>query len=498
MFRLNPLFSEGCVLPAGRAVRLFGSAGDGRVRGTLLRCGEVLAEAECEAAQGRFELCFPPQEAGTGFSLRVTDGREVLCVEDVAVGEVYLAGGQSNMELALCNADGGPEVVSGVDDPLLRYFNVPKFARDTAEAHAAWDSARWQRFTAGQGGDISAVACFFALRLRAWRNVPVGIIDCWWGGTSICCWLDEPSLLETAEGARCLQLYREQAGDKDMEAYLREEQRFLAEMDAWNEKVAQLKRERPGAPWSEISPLAGVCPWNPPMGPGSPYRPCGLAERMLKPLAPVALTGILYYQGEEDTGRTRRYDLLMHSLIRMWRRLFRDEELPFLFVQLPMWIDAGAQDSFLWPALRQAQWKVWRETRNTGLAVLIDQGEYDNIHPTDKKPVGDRLFEQAKLVVYGQPGEESPRPVGWHTAGDGLLVQLSAPVHEREGEAELFELRGADGRWRRAACRIRGSELRLSAPGLALPVAARYAWTDWAKVRVFGENGLPLAPFVLE
>ena len=497
--RLKPcaLFTDGCVLPRGQEIRVFGEAG-APVKGRLLAAGgALLAEAEADAAAGRFVLHFPPLAAQTGCTLLLTDGETEFAAADVAVGEVYLAGGQSNMELALCNADEGPETARTVDDPLMRYFNVPKHARPGEDADRDFDTARWQRFTAGQGMDMSAVACFFALKLRAHLDVPVGIIDCWWGGTSITCWLDEEALLATAEGQRYAREYAEASRGVDMETYLRREKVFMDAMDAWNRRVAEVKRDRPDIPWEELIAIAGDCPWDPPFGPGSPYRPAGLAETMLRRIVPASLTGILYYQGEEDAGKTAHYETLMTALIHRWRELFRNPELPFLFVQLPMWIARGAEDSKLWPRLRHAQELAWRETRGTGLAILIDEGEFDNIHPTNKRVVGERLFEQARSVVYGEAGAESPRALRKESRGGVLTVALSAPVTAR-GEADLFEVAGADGGWQPAACRVEGCTLRLSSPAVPRPVSARYAWCDWARVHLFGENGLPLAPFVLE
>ncbi len=493
------LFTDGCVLPQGREIRIFGTAdSSAALRGELKNAaGCVISSGGCTAKDGSFLLRLPPAPAQQGCTLTLCGGGEEITTRDVAIGEVYLAGGQSNMELALCNADGGPELVEGCDDPLLRWYNVPKLAREGEEMEKAVAETRWQRFTKGCGGDISAVACFFALKLREERQVPVGIIDCWWGGTSITCWLEEEELCAMASGRAYFEDYQSRAAGKAMETYLKEERRFFHDMDEWNRKSEEYRRIHPGCSFLQITEAVGVCPWNPPIGPGSPYRPCGLAQVMLRRVTPASLTGILYYQGEEDSGRHQVYTEWMTALIAAWRKRFMDAELPFLFVQLPMWIDDGAEDSFNWPAQRMAQDAAWKQNRSTGMAVIIDEGEYGNIHPTNKKPVGERLWEQAKIVVYHEPGQESPRAVQAWTEGGARVVRLTAAVTARGGLPLLMEVQGEDGAWHEAACDAEGCLLRLSAEEAPHPVAARYAWHDWAEVPFFGENGLPLAPFVM-
>ena len=178
--------------------------------------------------------------------------------------------------------------------------------------------------------------------------------------------------------------------------------------------------------------------------------------------------------------------------------LFRDDCLPFLFVQLPMWLNWYAEDLRSWAKLRLAQAKARDEAENAGMICLLDQGEYGNIHPTAKRPVGERLAELAGAMIYGG-GEISPRALGKEAEGDTVTVRLSAPVRTPDGKApELLEIAGEDRQFVPAKAEIRGNTLRLSAEGVSRPVYARYAWTDWSdKVNVFGENGLPLEPFAI-
>ena len=495
------LFTDGVILSRRKEIRIFGEASRGAEVRVRLHdpAGYLLAEGTGREKDGRFIVCLAPQEARTGCTLTLESGDEIRTVRDVAVGEVYLAGGQSNMELTLSGADEGPALIRQHHDPLLRFFNVPKKARCDRDQKQAVRECRWQAVEPEQGGENSAVAYFFARRLReAEPDLPVGIIGCYWGGTSITCWLEEETLRTLAEGTRYLERYAALCGRKSMRTYLKEEKLFNDTMDDWNGKVERYRQEHPGASWKEIQDVCGICPWNPPVGPGSPYRPGGLAESMLACVVPVTLTGILYYQGEEDADKTDRYDELMILLIRRWRQLFRDPALPFLFVQLPMWLDDGAQDSFLWPKLRLAQAAARDAVRNTGMVCLLDQGEFDNIHPGNKRVVGERLFGLAMKEIWHRGGEASPRILGRRTEEGMLTLEADLPLTTSDGrEPALLEVAEEGGSFVPARAMIEGNLLHLTAPGVRFPLHARYAWTDYGTVNLFGPGDLPLEPFAL-
>ncbi len=499
MLKPASLFTDGAVLCRGKEIRVFGETDSASVRVTLTGPdGVLLAESCCESSGGRFLAVLPPQPAQTGCRLVISAGTEQVSAENTAIGEVFLAGGQSNMEMELRNAAEGPEIIREYDDPLLRFYNVPKIAVAGPRHRLANEQARWHAVSPGQGGENSAVAYFFGAKLRErLPGIPVGIIGCYWGGTSITCWMEEETLRSVSEGVRYLDAYAERAAGKSMETWLEEEQAFQETFGAWNQAVEQYKQQHPGASWAETETACGVAPWNPPAGPGSPYRPAGLAVTMVREVLPAALTGILFYQGEEDAAQTDRYDELLALLIRSWRESFRDPSLPFLFVQLPMWIAGGTPDTFRWAMLRKAQAAVRDTVPGTGMVCLLDQGEYGNIHPLVKRPVGERLAELAGAMLYGG-GETSPRAESLRAQGDTLIISLSAPVTARGGKPELLEIAGENGTFVPAEAEVRGSSLVLRSGRVPRPVRARYAWTDYSgRANLFGMNGLPLEPFDL-
>ncbi len=502
MLKVSPLFTDGAVLCRRKEIRIFGGAEDGQIIHGELRDekGALLASGDAEAAEGRFLLFLPSQEARRGCSLVLSCGEEVFTARDICIGEVYLAGGQSNMELELQNADEGQELLKVHENSSVRYFNIPKRAYLCPEAEETFETSRWHAVRPGEGADLSAVAYFFAMKLQRRLGVPVGIVDCYWGGTSVTAWMTEDQLTRTAEGRRCLEKYRQEAGNKTLEEYLEEERAWHEVLHAWEGKVAEYKEIHPKATGAEVNREVGPCPWNPPMGPGTPYRPAALWDTMMKRVIPLGLNGMLWYQGESDAGLTDRYEELLLSMVEEWRRAFMDDRIPFLNVQLPMWIASDAPgDTFTWPPVRLSQARVRDLLSGSGMICLLDQGEWDNLHPTNKRVVGERLCELAQKLIYGLEGEVSPRATGRYTEGDALIVCCDGKLQVSDGkDPALLEAAGADGVFRPARAEILGSRIRLRAEGVAHPAAARYAWTDYGKVNLFGENGLPLEPFLLK
>ena len=499
MLKPSSLFGNGAILCRNKEIRLFGEAGDGvTIRARLENAeGTLLAEGNAKAENGRFLVTLPPQTVAIGCRLTFSDGNETRVSEDILIGDVYLAGGQSNMEMTLPGADEGLERMKSHEDPLLRYYNVPQKAFVGPEQREAAENAAWTAIRPGTGGDMSAVAYFFGQKAREETDVPVGIIDCYWGGTSITCWLDRETLESLEEGRRFLREYETVCGNKDLETFLKEESAWREVLDGWNREVAAFRIDHLDTPWEQVEENCGKCPWNPPAGPGSPYRPAGLADSMVKTVCPMALTAILFYQGETDAGATDQYGLLLETLVRTWRSWFRDEKVPFLNVQLPMWLEEGKTDSFTWPVIRKAQSEARKTIPAYDMICLLDQGEFNNLHPTRKRVVGERLWEAAKETVFGREARRSPRAGKVLFGVDSVEILTDQPVCFRETEA-LTEIAGENGKYVTAKAETDGNRIRLTAEGIGQATKARYAWTDFATAAFFGENGEPLEPFDFE
>ena len=491
-FRLAPVFSDHMVLCRNKNIRIFGEADNGRQVTVSIHD----SSASCTAVKGKFNAVLPPMPHGGPYTMTVSDGETVLTFSDILIGDVYLAGGQSNMEMPLKDTLDGERYAAEADHPQIRYciYPVQPYLDEKA---LEWErNTRWRVVRPGTCGDISAVAFHFAVKLHTQLDIPIGIIGCYLGGTSITSWLDEDALCATAGGKAYLEAFLERIQDQTDAQY---KKAFNAQQRAhavWHRKADAIKASNPSASWDDFIAALGPCPWPPPEGRKSAYRPCGLVNTMLKRIAPYALTGFLYYQGESDYRHPHLYRAMMMSLIASWRDIFKAPSLPFLFVQLPMFAQRDELVENCWAILRQAQEQVYEDMRNTGLAVMIDGGDEEDIHPKDKITVGDRLCRQAMEVIYHQPAENSPITIAARPDGNAMIVTVSAPLR-KQMTPRLFELAGEDMVFYQAEAHINGKEIRITSKKVSDPCSVRYAWVNYGTVNVFGENGLPLAPFYL-
>jgi sialate O-acetylesterase len=230
--------------------------------------------------------------------------------------------------------------------------------------------------------------------------------------------------------------------------------------------------------------------------------PSLLHNRMIHPIVRYPVKGVIWYQGESnanDDGQAAEYRSVFQGLIRDWRRAWGDEDLPFLWVQLPNFgaADADPPGGGSWSVIRESQ-SAALALPNTGQAVAIDVGDPADIHPRDKEPVGHRLALVARRLVYGERVADSGPTYRSHTVRDGrVIVELD---HARgltaRGELGAFAVAGADGRWAWAQARIEGNRVVAWSPEVPQPVAVRYAWSNNpVNATLYNGAGLPAAPF---
>jgi len=570
-FQLSYLFTDHMILQRDKKIAVFGSGKTGsKITVSLLdSSGAVVTSsayipmtATGVIMDSKFLLYLPPLSAGGPYTLRATDGVETLEYHDVMLGDLWLAGGQSNMEFNLQSSDeykdmlkevrafcetrdatGGATMSSVVSEKkgaevelpgnipyhLIRHYFVPHISYVDDNTESARRASVWNLCTPETIPYWSAVAFFFARRLVPELNVPIGIINCNWGGTSASSWLDNQTLMSVLDTAHYYERYEKATQGLTMEEYLAALESYKKEIRAWDEKKNACYAKDPDIDWNQVLELCGPCPWPGPMGPHSEFRPCGLYETMIQSCVPYTLKGFLWYQGESDEGYADSYPKLMRGVIEAWRREFQDEDLPFLFVQLPMFKNKNDPDYTSWADLREAQMKVFRSVKNTGMAVALDLGKFNDIHPSHKLECGERLALQALYHVYGKitKPEEAFGPMFRYAVpdGDGLklyfdyapegfvidykavnytpeykTIERPTPAMECPPQYILgFEVQHRDGNWQPAIatpfCENGVYGIRLTAIFVPQPAHARYAWANWAPVTVFGTNGLPLAPF---
>lgn len=521
--QLNPLFCDHMVLQRGAAVPVWGTASPGQKVTVVFASQKVDAVSD---AQGRWKAQLAPMPAnGVGADLVVT-GPNAVAVKDVVVGDVWLAGGQSNMDSPL-RSGASAEAIPQSADPLIRFFNVKKEVAVEPQAQA---SGKWELSSPETSPNVSAVAWFFAREIRHAQGVPVGVISAAWGGTPIKTWMGletfrrEPTLdAPLAEWNAAFAKHQAAKNDPQLMARYYEEMGkwakevetpYKAAIKAYNTNIAEAKVAGTAAP--EKPRLARPEPEMPdPLAHPAPSKRPGVPSHafngMIAPLVPYALKGVIWYQGEADISHAQEYRQLFPRLIEGWRALWGGS-LPFLFVQLPgNGRDDGPVASQGIPFLRDAQASALAIPA-TGMAVTLDIGEAGEVHPDNKVHVGRRLALVAREKVYGEQVESSGPVYHSHEVRNGVVrvsfdhlgggLAIGQAPWRPKNAAPLpadkllgFAICGKDGKWAAADARIEGKEVVLSHPSIPEPVGVAYGWSATPAVNLYNEQGLPAAPF---
>ncbi len=543
MLQLPLMFSDHMMLQREKPVKIFGAGSPGSAVTVRLydREGRCLAETEAAASEdGKFTAVLPALAPGLDFSLVISDGAETVTIQDVAVGDVWLAGGQSNMEF-LMNTDAEMpkerEALQGLSEEVrrsLRFFGYPEISFPGMEELVDLSNyGKWRCLTEEDIVYFSAVGYYFQRKVREAVDVPVGILACNWGGTKAVCWIPEETVREA--GAE-LWLDEYEAGlkmipdlEKAKEAYKKTPMNVLSDPAKPNPFDAILLPGFSKARQEEVMKMfpaddGGAMA----VGPLHPWRPCGLYETMLKKVMPYTLRGFLWYQGESDETHAALHTAVMKALIRKWREDFCDETLPFYMVQIApfgWWLGNGSDN---YAALREAQEKATDETENAWLAAMGDAGMRFDIHPKHKRKPGERLALLALSHTYGlDVPSEAPRAAGLEYDGDTAVVRFTngAGLHLSEAEnggltaeeAEKYNFSDPDEPAAMSpeenlnsliqtvpegevSAEIRDDTLRvtLRADGKTVrPKELRFAWTGYYEVNVKNKAGLPVFPFVI-
>lgn len=470
--KLPALLSDHMVLQRDEPIRIWGTADPGEQVKVQFRAVEKAVVAN---ESGRWELFLPPQIAGGPDVLKVT-GKNQLTIQDVLVGEVWLASGQSNMEWPVRLSRGAREEIGAANHPKLRLFKAP---HRIAEAPMDDVNATWTSATPESIPNFSAVAYVFGRRLHQHLNVPVGLIQAARGGTPAESWIGKEEL----------------HAHPQLHFYLNKWARLLSEYPEANKKYeAEMKR------WEETGKVANLRP-RAPLGPGSSHIPSGLFNGMIAPLTPFSLRGVLWYQGETNASRAEAelYRTLFPALISGWRDRWGIGNLPFLFVQLANYEGVGTGANTEWPALRDAQFNTLNTVPATGMAVTIDAGSALDIHPKNKSVVGERLALAARAIAYGEHISYSgPLFRRLTTEGNSLRVWFTAAkgLQAKDGQPlKGFIIAGQNREFLSADARIKGDTIVVRNPSVSTPVAVRYAWADNPSVNLVNAEGLPASPF---
>ena len=475
--RLPGILSSHMVLQRDRPIHIWGWADPGEKVSVALHGSSRVTAAD---GLGNWSLFLPPEAAGGPYQLAVSSSNRIV-LEDVLIGDVWFASGQSNMEMPLKGFNGAPVQDSAAEiaragQPRIRLLHIPQKAADFPLRNS---DASWTACTPETAASFSAVAYFFGRDLAARENVAIGLIDATWGGTVAEAWL---SLQSLSADAALMPVFALRA------AMMRSQ----ADSTAIR---AQEKREDQAARQAGM-PLPNH-PWRP--DPVS-WAPAALFNGMVAPETGYAIEGVIWYQGESNSrlAFAPLYARLFPALIADWRTQWRQGDFPFLFVQISSFrSDAGEA----WPIIREAQRRSL-SVANTAMAVTIDIGNPENVHPADKQTVGARLALAARALAYGEKVEYSG-PLFRQAAPEGAGVRVwfdhvAGGITAKGGALEGFEIAGDDGRFVSASARIDGQTVVVSDSRVADPKYVRYGWANAPTVNLYNADGLPASPFTSE
>jgi sialate O-acetylesterase len=436
---------------------------------------------------GKWSAYLSPGAAGGPFQLIVTSSPEAagseaespaadtIKLDDVLVGDVWVASGQSNMEFAMRQAATADADLPHAGNSNIRLLVVKKraieFPQDDVELDAGWAAS-----TSETAKDFSAVAWYFAREIESREHVPVGVIDSTWGGTVAEAWTRMAALGADAALAPLFVSWGNMTEhEADAPLVARDQQRERDEAKAQ------------GQP----EPLF---PWHPQLaswGPGMLYN------GMIAPLTPLPIRGVIWYQGESNSALLRAplYNRVFRTLIEDWRRQWGVGDFPFLYVQISNFKSNATED---WAELREQQLKTL-ELTNTAMAVTIDIGNPDNVHPADKVDVGHRLALEARAISYGEAINYSG-PIYRQATPEGNAIRVwfdhpAKGIIAKGGELAGFEVAGADGKFVPARARIEGNTVVATSESVAEPVYVRYGWANSPQCNLFNGEGLPASPF---
>lgn len=456
-FAVNSLFSDHMVLQRGRAIRVFGTGADGA------KVSVKLSDKESKGVvrDGAWEVELPAMEAGGPYRLEIV-GPQAVVFSDVLVGDVWVASGQSNMHMRLQYMPEYKKNAAAFGNLMVRLFKVAVAPSEKPVSLAPRDkdfAGGWRVADAIAVGSVSAVGYYFCDAMQKALGVPIGLIHSAQGATRVEAWLDADKLKEVAPVEKPLTML------------------------------------------------------------GNPKNPSVFYNGMIAPLQKFAIKGVIWYQGESNTYDPEHYEPVFTGLINRWREQWGQGDFPFYWVQLHSFQHPVDKSGEAWAWTREAQAKS-RSLPNTGMAVALDLGEYGDIHPKQKREVGERLSRVALAAGDGKVESVGPQVkdavfsdgeamIRFSHAEGGLeareVVMNKKPKFDPGADPEAyraaagqlvgFQISGADGKFVAAEATIEGDTVKLRSAQVADPKYVRYGWADFALANLFNKAGLPAEPF---
>jgi sialate O-acetylesterase len=489
--KLPLIFQNGMVLQRRRPVCIWGWAAEG---------SEIMLQLAGESAfavtkNGEWKAFFPPMEAGSGYTLKISSNDCKIIINDVAIGEVWLASGQSNMEFLLRD-DADAANAAKTDNINIRCFEVPKISYVGQENDRDYSRVGlWRKASGKESLYFTAVGFYFAERLYQELNVPIGIINCTWGGISASAFMAEEYL--TGRLKFFLDRAKEAQAKIDPDTELERFKALQKKMDALpiDNSIPNLAPIHPDKAMMDAMEEMNTLH----QSIYSPFRPCGLYETMLKTIVPYTISGVIWYQGETDAPLADLYEELLHAMIVNWRDLWH-EELPFILVQLASFEFMVEPLDFV--PIRAIQEKLTKSMNKVWLACAMDVGMQYDIHPKKKKPVGKRLALQALSKVYGHPIlADSPTVESCKRDGSKIYIRFAHcgdGLEYRGDQPQTVDVKINGTVVDERKISVYDNVMLISLPEHETngPVTVEFCQRPYCEDTVYNSAGLPVLPFV--
>lgn len=548
MLTFARVFQDGMVLQRDMQVPVWGKSSTEESVSVFLN-GRLVASQT--VGPGDFALLLPPMGASEDNCLVIGE----KAFHHVDVGDVFIASGQSNMNFPLKYDQDGPGALACADDPHLRMYTVGQYSFPGERAwhykdHKPWD--RWLPFSPETGGDFSAAALYFA-RAHRKNGVPVGILHCSWSGTGIVSWLPDWALGSPVLSS-CLEAYETKIQGLDLNRYW-QVKRIACQlqfhpareplMGAYYRTAYPPSRLPQMTRAADMANLIGKVPIHNPeglalseltqeeltaLGPGDPKTPGALYQTMVTEIEGYAARGVLWYQGEQDADHGEKYAQMFSILLDSWRRAWLKRnpgqtQLPFFTVQLAPFGTWKNSTGDAFPVVRDQQ-AVCRRMKDVYMISSSDVGNVFDVHPKEKRPLGERLARMAEKYLEGKPiPADAPEGCAAHLCGgelrvsflhgNGLFIRPAdfsgyngfslEMIPEFLRPPVLCGVNGlrilADGApISQALCRTEGNQLIVSAPGIekAHTLRLEFAQTAFYQVNLYNGAGLPALPFSIQ
>lgn len=466
---LSALYSDNMVLQRGRPLQIAGMD-DAGARVTVSIGGQE--RTAVTGPDGHWSVLLDPLEAGTGQELIVRDGFRSFTFRNVAVGEVWLCSGQSNMEFRLEQSVTAAADIPQASHADIRLFDMkarwatdnrawPAAALDSVNRLQYFAPARWEACTPVTAARFSAVGYYFGKMLQDSLRVPIGLICNAVGGSPTEAWLDRGTVEHTISG-----LLRDWPHNDYVQGWVGE--RALVNIKESNDRLQR-----------------------------HPYAPCYLYESGILPLEHFPIKGVIWYQGESNAHNVELHERLFASLVQSWRTYWDDPAMPFLYVQL------SSLNRPSWTWFRDSQRRLLRRLPGLGMAVSSDKGDSLDVHPRDKRPIGERLARWALHKDYGfvhlLPSGPLFRSAYVRNGRVYVSFDYGDGLRTSDGKAPTcFEVAEVDGLYYPAQAVIRDGEVEVWSDKVARPAFVRYGWQPFTRANLTNRELLPASTFRAE